>query len=93
MPLKSRIIDAQLVIFDHNEQQTAIKTLHAGLGRGHFGITKTILKVGERYWWPGFANDIRQFVKACKACQIFKPSNKAMTTNGIGQRSFYKRLT
>lgn len=43
-------------------------------------MTKTILKVGERYWWPGFANDVRQFVKACKNCQFANPSNKAKTT-------------
>lgn len=74
------IDDSQLVIVDHDEKKTVMRNLHAGLGGGHFGMNKTIEKVGERYWWPGFTNDVRDFVKKCSDCQFANASNRPATS-------------
>ncbi|CEP06777.1 hypothetical protein, partial, partial [Parasitella parasitica] len=37
---------------------------------GHAGM-KTMLKMfSERYWWPGYRNDIQNWLKTCAACQL-----------------------
>ena len=36
---------------------------------GHLGVHKTLEKVKERFFWPGYEQDIREAVKKCEACQ------------------------
>ncbi|UYV66478.1 K02A2.6-like [Cordylochernes scorpioides] len=38
--------------------------LHAG----HFGITKTRLRVRETVWWPGISEEIAETVRKCSVC-------------------------
>ncbi|UYV84981.1 K02A2.6-like [Cordylochernes scorpioides] len=38
--------------------------LHAG----HFGITKTRLRVRETVWWPGISEEIEETVRKCSVC-------------------------
>lgn len=36
---------------------------------GHLGVYKTFEKVRERFYWPGYEDDIREAVEKCDACQ------------------------
>ncbi|KAL5469541.1 hypothetical protein EMCRGX_G030811 [Ephydatia muelleri] len=36
---------------------------------GHLGVHKTLEKVKERFFFPGYEQDIREAVKKCEACQ------------------------
>ena len=36
---------------------------------GHLGVQKTLEKVKERFFWPGYEQDIWEAVKKCEACQ------------------------
>ena len=36
---------------------------------GHFGIYKTFEKISERFFWPGYEQDIRTAVVKCEQCQ------------------------
>lgn len=36
---------------------------------GHFGIEKTLDKIGERFWWPGYTLQVTEWVRSCHACQ------------------------
>jgi hypothetical protein len=49
-----------------------IKELHSGGLGGHFGIDKTTTLVKERYFWPNFNKDVRNFVEGCRICQLAK---------------------
>ena len=40
---------------------------------GHLGINKTMEKVKERFYWPGYEEDIRSWVRECKQCQQRNP--------------------
>ena len=35
---------------------------------GHQGITKTMALLKERYWWPGFREEVEEAVKTCPVC-------------------------
>ena len=52
-------------------RQLVFQQLH-DLG-GHFGVGKTLAKVKERYYWPGYEQDIEKWVKECQSCQQHNP--------------------
>ena len=66
------------VIIDKSQRQRIIKAIHEGPGQsidsratgGHLGRDKTINKIGERYFWPYFTEDVRRFYNTCHECQI-----------------------
>lgn len=47
---------------------------HDRVQAGHMGIAKTISRVMRQWYWPGMQRDITRYVRACKVCQTFKPS-------------------
>ena len=38
----------------------------------HPGISRTISRVRNSFYWKGMASDIREFVEACPICQLEK---------------------
>jgi hypothetical protein len=38
-------------------------------GRGHFGIEATFKALKERYWWPGYFVDVKNWVRMCDRCR------------------------
>jgi len=40
---------------------------------GHLGTHKTAEKVKERFFWPGYEQDIENWVRACQSCQKHNP--------------------
>ena len=46
--------------------------LHGGGLAGHFGITKTILAMEARFYWPQLRRDIRRMIGRCTTCTIGK---------------------
>ncbi len=61
-----------LPIVPADKVQSIVKEAHEGLGGGHFGVTKTKVKVSERFWWPGFEEDVRAYVAGCPVCAASK---------------------
>ena len=50
--------------------------LHFHDNHGHPGISKTIQLILAGYWWPNSTDEITQYVKSCKTCQLVKKSNQ-----------------
>ena len=50
-----------------------LRRMHQDRVAGHFGINKTLIRVQERYWWPGLGRDVGDFVASCFSCQKLKP--------------------
>ena len=42
---------------------------------GDLEIKKTLERVKERYYWPGYEGDTEKWVRECKECQQHNPSN------------------
>ncbi len=43
---------------------------------GHLGYKKVLQKLSERYYWPGMAKNVNQYIQACYQCQMKKPMQK-----------------
>ena len=42
--------------------------LHNHPTGGHFGIDKIIGKIQEKYYWPQYFQDVKEYIKACDSC-------------------------
>jgi transposase InsO family protein len=56
------------IVVPRSLRRELIDVLH----RGHTGITKTLALARQLYLWPGMANDLRQIIDACEACQSLR---------------------
>ena len=64
------------VVCDAIEKRRIIESLHNDpVGGSHFGVTVTTQKLKERYWWKGFTEDVKTFVRSCERCQKANPAN------------------
>ena len=48
---------------------TVASVAHESPLAGHFSNRKTVLRVGEQFYWPGMGADIRDFCRSCDKCQ------------------------
>ena len=49
-------------------RHSVIEDLHAGIASKHLGRNKTMAKVKARFFWPGYAADVRLFCRTCPQC-------------------------
>ena len=55
-------------------RQLVLREAHDAPMGGHFGMDKTLARVGQTYTWPGVAADVREYVRSCDQCQRNKPA-------------------
>lgn len=55
-----------------------IKCAHDPPIASHRGYQKTLEKVRSFYFWPGMANDVRQYVSKCSICKETKAPNATL---------------
>uniref|UniRef100_A0A2S2QEP6 RNA-directed DNA polymerase n=1 Tax=Sipha flava TaxID=143950 RepID=A0A2S2QEP6_9HEMI len=58
-----------------------LKSYHESPIGGHTGISRTIHKLQNKYYWTTLSKDTTQFIKTCHKCQI----NKKLPGKPIGQ--------
>ena len=52
--------------------------LHEGAVGGHLGVDKTLARVKERFYWPGYTSDVGDWCSRCGVCAARKtPTPKA----------------
>lgn len=67
---KERSISKRKVILSDEEKLEKMTELHGSItGGGHLGLSKTLHKIEERYFWTNMSKDIRHFVASCSICQ------------------------
>ena len=60
--------------------EAALRELHDGVLGGHLGEDKTLSKVKERFYWPGYQADVCNWCRTCTDCAKRKtpvPKGKA----------------
>lgn len=57
-----------------------LKSYHDSPVGGHTGVSRTIHKIKNKYYWPSLNKDTTNFVKSCPDCQI----NKRMGGKPVG---------
>lgn len=45
---------------------------HDAVTAGHLGVKKTLYRVGNSYFWPGWRRDVKRHVRSCLSCQAHK---------------------
>ena len=54
-----------------------LESLHSSSTAGHLGTYKVIEKVRQRFYWPGFKEDVKLFIRCSDTCH--KRSNPPKT--------------
>ena len=62
----------RLCILAGSTRDFLIWKLHGGGLAGHFGITKTLRALEDRYYWPRLRRDVRRLIGRCSTCTIGK---------------------
>lgn len=47
----------------------ALRRDHGESDAGHFGITRTAIRLAARYYWVGWMKDVRTHIRQCLACE------------------------
>lgn len=64
-------------IIPDQERRRVLEMCHDNQTSGHLGVTKTLAKIRQRYYWPGLQKDVYQYVTGCDKCTRRKnPSPK-----------------
>lgn len=57
-----------------------LKDLHEGSLGGYLGQENTLARLKERFYWPGYFNDVQNWCRTCATCAAHKtPAPKAST--------------
>ena len=80
--LKRRFEDTQTqsswlqLVIPHSLREEILQELHAGVLGGHLGEDKTLLKIRERFYWPGLQLSVRDWCHTCEPCVTRKTAPK-----------------
>ncbi|KZS03117.1 Uncharacterized protein APZ42_034225 [Daphnia magna] len=61
------------LFFPQSFREEVMHACHHDITAGRKRLTRTLLKIQARYYWPGMAEDIRDFLRKCHECQSCKP--------------------
>nr|CAI5851281.1 unnamed protein product [Callosobruchus analis] len=73
-PLVSNVTDWKIVV-PRAHRKEVVKMYHDSETAAHLGISKTISRVSELYYWPFLHKYVYRYVKNCKTCASCKVSN------------------
>ena len=66
--LSNRVLPIPQCVAPREIRRFILEQLHATRLSGHLGVTKTIDKVQQRFFWPNYRDDIILWCKQCVAC-------------------------
>lgn len=55
-----------------------ISFLHDPTNKSHGGISKTLYRLRQRYYWPKMALDVKLYIGNCEACKSSKSTNQIL---------------
>ena len=55
-----------------DRRQQVLQAVHGSVGAGHFGVSKTLNRLRQRFYWAGCRQDTELFVHCCDACTAQK---------------------
>ena len=68
----SGVTSQQLLVVPQSLVPTVIRSLHNDVGGGHLGLTKTLAKIKDRFYWPGLRTDVEDWCQQCHGCACRK---------------------
>ena len=79
---------SQLVV-PHSEHRDMIRRFHDSLIAGHLGVSRTVVNLQSRVYWPGLRQDVRTYLASCAICLARKypcPRRAPMGHVAVGHR-------
>ncbi|GFT70886.1 retrovirus-related Pol polyprotein from transposon 412 [Trichonephila clavipes] len=64
------------LILSKTRVSTVLEELHGSPTGGHFGVTKTLQKVRERFYWNNVRSDVEKCCRLCDPCAARKGTRK-----------------
>ena len=68
----------QLVVPDSLKNEV-LYGVHESIGGGHLGVEKTVVKLKERFYWPGHYSDVQNWCATCSShvpCKTTQPHRR-----------------
>ena len=78
------------VLSSREEIEEAMKQAHDG--RSHFGINSVFNYLNDRVWWPTMFQDIKEWIKSCQECQLYKPIKRVKAEGHIEVGEIFDRF-
>ena len=63
-----------LLVLPQSLISNVMKNLHCSPSGGHMGVTRTVLRAKDRFFWPKMQETIQNFIRACPECSKSKPN-------------------
>lgn len=58
------------------QRSEIIKHHHDPVVAGHMGVSKTLARINQKFYWPKMRSDVARYVRNCVVCQKTKPEQK-----------------
>ncbi|KRZ07272.1 Protein NYNRIN [Trichinella pseudospiralis] len=65
---------AEVILVPTSLRQRLLYAVHDAPAAGHFGVSKTLARLGSVGYWPNMAKDVAEYCRTCDKCQHLKPS-------------------
>uniref|UniRef100_A0A3B1JTM8 Gypsy retrotransposon integrase-like protein 1 n=1 Tax=Astyanax mexicanus TaxID=7994 RepID=A0A3B1JTM8_ASTMX len=65
------------VVIPRALRDSVLRGVHGSPGAGHIGVTKTLKRLRQRFYWPGCRADVELFVHCCDVCAAKKGPARA----------------
>ncbi|UYV63892.1 K02A2.6-like, partial [Cordylochernes scorpioides] len=67
---------AWLLVVPRVRRKDILKEHHNHMICGYFGVTRTMHRLKDKYFWPSMLKDVVEYVRTCHLCQSRKGSNQ-----------------
>ena len=64
--------DTLQVLVPHSLREEVLTYMHDSSLAGHLGVDKTLARLRERFYWPGYHDDVKDWCNRCASCATRK---------------------
>ena len=65
------------IVVPTNQRQHILEEHHDVPTAGHLGVERTLEMLQRVYWWKGIRQSVKEYIRTCPKCQMFKTENQA----------------
>ena len=73
---QKRQIPQNIIVIPQALVNTVLCNLHSSPSGGHLGVTRTISRARERFFWPQMQESVKDFIRKCPECSQTKDDPK-----------------